>query len=160
MMSEDIYDAVEEGAMFWVDVWNPVGTFELAMDPTVEGVEDYLVHKAAQTAVIGGAVFIGHAVSGGGASMSMYFGSSLPSMFEGGTMYYLQAGVKKEVKRATMGFLSRAGLSLARLTPGALALAALAGVTYYGNQLYADWSGSLGIGDMSGWHTGYSQRRY
>ena len=155
-MAEDIYEAVEEGAAFWVAAWNPVGTFELAMDPTAEGFEDYFVHKVAQTAVIGGVVFIGHAVSGGGASMPMYFGSSLPSMFEGGTMYWLQAGVKKEVKRATMGFLSRAGIGLARLTPGALAMAALAGVGYYGSELYGELTGFAGIGDLSGWVPGYS----
>ncbi len=71
----------EDVVYYMASVISPLSYAELAMDPTKENAAEAAEHALVGTAILGTAVFATWAISGGGASMGMWFGATTPTMF-------------------------------------------------------------------------------
>ena len=79
---------------FWGDVFNPLGYWDLAVDPTWDKAKEQMFHFGIKSALLTTAAAGVWALSGGGASMGMWFGASPPTA---GRMMALKASGYKEV---------------------------------------------------------------
>ncbi len=145
---DEFWEGVEDGAMFWVDAFNPVGTFQLAMNPTVHGFQDWAVKKAAVAGVFGSTAYLLHMAS------SPHARTPVSLLFK--NAFWIQQGMKQQIKRQIVGGLARAGVSLAGLTPAALVMGAVGGIFYGADQLIQNLtSGATGLWpdeNFMNWH--------
>jgi hypothetical protein len=144
MRMHEIED-LEDGAYYWASVFNPVGQFQFVLNEDRDFAE-FVEHKVAAASVVGAVVYGGNLLSTGSTLPTLSFVDS----------YMLAHGIKSHAQKSLVGFLARTGMSLAGLTPAALALALAAGAGYALSEMYASLTPFEGIGDMSSWHTGYS----
>lgn len=69
----------DQNVQFWGDVFNPMGYVELATDPSEDKFAEQALHFSIKSAIATGAAAGVWALSGGGASMGMWFGASPPT---------------------------------------------------------------------------------
>lgn len=85
---------IDETVDFWGDVFNPLGYWEFATDPTWDKGKEQMFHFGLKSALLTTAAAGVWALSGGGASMGMWFGASPPTAQR---MMALKASGYKEV---------------------------------------------------------------
>lgn len=132
---------------YFGDVFNPFGYYTFVVDPDrdiVEKGEHFLVAST----VISAPLMFGAAISGGGASMPMWFGMGLPAMRH---RAMAAAAFKRELVHGAMRHAFQGLKGAVQRFPGVFAAGLAAGVGYYGSEVYGWLSGTEGIGDMSGW---------
>ncbi len=78
---------------FWADVFNPFGYVELATNPSAEIAQEQAFHFAIKSAMLTAGAGGVWALSGGGASMGMWFGAARPTFWR---MLNLKAAGYKE----------------------------------------------------------------
>ncbi len=83
----------DQNVDFWTEVFNPLGYVEFALEPTYEKGKEQLFHLAIKSAILTSAATGVWALSGGGASMGMWFGASAPTAQR---MFALKAASYKE----------------------------------------------------------------
>ena len=85
---------LDETVRFWSDVLNPMGYVELIQDPTAEKAKEQALHFAIKSGILTTGAGLVWALSGGGASMGMWFGASPPTA---GRMFALKADTYRQM---------------------------------------------------------------
>ncbi len=99
---------LDESLRFWSDVFNPIGYFELIQDPTADKAKEQALHFAIKSGILTTGAGLVWALSGGGASMGMWFGASPPTA---GRMFALKADTYRQLfhgARHAAPYLARA----------------------------------------------------
>ncbi len=92
---------LEENLRFWTDVFNPMGYVELIQDPSAEKAREQALHFAIKSGLVTTAAAGVWALSGGGASMGMWFGASPPTAFR---MFALKADTYRQIAKLSWSY--------------------------------------------------------
>lgn len=112
----------DENQQFWFDVFNPMGYYDLVTDPTQEKMEEQAFHMAIKSGLLTTAATGVWALSGGGASMGMWFGAAPPTFKR---MFFLKAEGYRAAGQFARQHLLRPALTAIRgITPYAIAYGA------------------------------------
>ena len=116
-------DSALEALSWWADVFNPLGYLELASEPSEEKFAEQALHFSIKSAIVTAAAASVWALSGGGASMGMWFGASPPTTRR---MLALKADTYRQMMEATR----HAAPHLARAAPYAAGAAVTGGTIH------------------------------
>ncbi len=113
----------EENIEFWSEVFNPMGYVDLVLDPTEAKAREQALHFSIKSAMVTTAATGVWALSGGGASMGMWFGAEPPTTRR-------MLALKADTYRQMLNAIRHAPPYLARAAPYAAGAAVVAGTTH------------------------------
>ena len=129
---------------YFGEVFNPFGYYTFAVDPN----RDYYEkgeHMLVAMTIVSTPLMMGAALSGGGATMPMWFGMGTPAWYHRAMS---AAAFKKQLVHGAMRHAFQ-GLKVAtQRFPGLLAAAAVGYGAYLANEFYADVTPFRGIMDL------------
>jgi hypothetical protein len=129
---------------YFGEVFNPFGYYSFVVDPDRDYVEKG-EHFLVASTVISAPLMFGAAISGGGASMPMWFGMGVPAFYHRAMS---AVAFKRDLVHGAMRHAFQGMKGAVQRFPGVFAATAVGFGAYLANEFYADVTPFRGIMDL------------